>query len=178
MISSILEFIAIGAVSFSIAYSISKLIQKQKSVISYNSLLAKIVLHFSSCTTIMLFGFIFTVRKSLSNTTKNHEKIHIAQYFDIMASGFGLVVPICIYSSLSLWFLLLPLVLFYIMYLVEFFISFIHNYFAHRKKDVAKASDTGYDTSSFEMEAYKNQSNMNYLNERKYLQNFKYYGTI
>ena len=66
--------------------------------IYYNNWLAKLIL-WDGYSTIMLFGFILTKRKSLSEKTLNHEAIHVAQYKECFVLGLilmalsGLFIP-------------------------------------------------------------------------------------
>lgn len=128
----------------------------------YNSHLAKLIL-FSGYSTIMLFGFILTKRPWLSLDTETHEQIHQRQYVECMVLSLPVALPLCLF--VSWWFILLILTAFYLLYVFEWIVRLFMNGNAYRN-------------ISFEREAYRNQDNPNYLNERKPFAWFWYYGTI
>lgn len=88
--------------------------------IYYNSKLAKLIL-FGGYTTIMLFGFILTKLKELSETTIRHERIHQKQFFECMEIAAIPSVLLAFYVS-AWWLLLIPL-FYYILYLTEWFVK-------------------------------------------------------
>lgn len=143
--------------------------------ICLNNRLAKLIL-FGSYHTIMLFGFILTKLKELSETTIRHERIHQKQFFECMEIA---AIPSALLSLyFSAWWLLLIPLFYYILYLTEWFVSFIYHLFTDSKIGDGKVNKNAYRASAFEMEAKLNQDNPNYLKERKWGAWFRYYGKI
>lgn len=91
--------------------------------IYYNNKLAKLIL-FGGYTTIMLFGFILTKLKELSEATIRHERTHQKQFFECMEIAAIPSVLLSLYVS-AWWLLLIPL-FYYILYLAEWFVSFVY----------------------------------------------------
>lgn len=151
---------------------------KEKQIkIFYNSWIAKLLLLFSTCSTIMLFGAVFSKKAVLSDEEKAHESIHVVQYLECFILG-TLLLFVLLYLGASIWFILLPIICYYILYLMEWLVSFIHHLFSKRKKDFVKANGKAYWSSAMEMEAYDNQNNPLYLKTRKFLAFVRYYGKI
>lgn len=149
--------------------------------IHYNNRLAKILLAFSLCRTIMFFGFVLSelTADRLDKEVENHEFIHVVQYWVCVAIGALLAIPLC--AFVSWWFLLLPPLLYYLLYVGEAAISFIHHFFAARRQNLDAlnaAADKAYYNSAMEMEAYENQSNFEYLMTRPWWANFRYWGKL
>lgn len=141
-----------------------------------NNWLAKILLYFSDCHTIMIFGFILSTRSTLIENAINHERIHVRQYWECFVIG---LVIACVLACFGIfWGFILPLILFYLMYGIEWAISFIHHYFSRRKKTLYDVNEESYYNSAMEMEAYENEKNPTYLIERTPLRFFKYYGKL
>ena len=143
--------------------------------IYYNSKLAKLIL-FGSYHTIMLFGFILTKLKELSETTIRHERTHQKQFFECMEIAAIPSVLLSLYVS-ACWLLLIPL-FYYILYGVEWFISLVYHLFTDERIGGGKVNANAYRASAFEMEAKLNQDNPNYLKERKWGAWLHYYGKI
>ena len=143
-----------------------------------NNRLAKILLTFSDCHTIMFFGFVLSklVSDLISKDTENHEFIHVVQYWVCFTIGVILALPMVYFFSW--WFVLLPIFLYYILYVGEVAISFVHHYFNKRKRDASDVADKAYYHSAMEMEAYENQNNYEYLMTRPWWANFRYYGKL
>jgi hypothetical protein len=109
----------------------------------YNSKIAEFFTPFSGFYTIMLFGFVFTEKKSLGLAVLSHEGIHQQQYAECV--GIGLIIAfLCTIVFNILWIWVLPLTLYYILYLVEYLVHLI------RLRDSSKA----YYAISLEREAY------------------------
>ena len=136
---------------------------------------AKFIL-FGSYHTIMLFGFILTKLKELSETTIRHERTHQKQFFECMEIAAIPSVLLSLYVS-AWWLLLIPL-FYYILYGVEWFISLVYHLFTDDEVGGGKVNANAYRASAFEMEAKFNQDNPNYLKERKWGAWFKYYGKL
>ncbi|MDR3141960.1 MAG: hypothetical protein LBU37_09585 [Tannerellaceae bacterium] len=119
----------------------------------------------------------------MSDRVRNHEKIHVAQYLECFILGFVLATFLIGYtcSLASLWLLLLPFSLYYILYLVEAGISFVHHFFAHSKKNAGRygiAQRSAYLNSAIEMEAYDNETDFKYIEKRSWCAFIKYYGKL
>ena len=78
----------------------------------------------------------------------------------------------------SAWWLLLIPLFYYILYLAEWFVSFVYHLFTDNIIGSGKVNANAYRASAFEMEAKLNQDNPNYLKERKWGAWFRYYGKI
>lgn len=132
--------------------------------------------------TIMILGVVFSTREEgeLSTGTKRHEGIHVAQYKECFIIGAVIAAFLIglIWHWCALWFWLLPFLLFYILYGVECIISFVHHFFAHGRKSIQDANKQSYRNCSFEMEARENESNPEYLQERKFFAFVRYYGKV
>lgn len=143
--------------------------------IYYNNLLAKLIL-FGNYHTIMLFGFILTKLNELSEAVLRHEKTHQKQYVECMEIAAIPSVLLSLYVS-AWWLLLIPL-FYYILYLAEWFVSFVYHLFTDSRIGDGKVNANAYRASAFEMEAKLNQDNPNYLKERKWGAWMHYYGKI
>lgn len=166
------------------------------SNIFYESRLAKCIL-FGSYHTIMLFCMIFTKKKEIINNNQignnnylqpddlQHELIHCVQWIECLFLGLivifislFLVAAFGSWHHYYLWFLLISPFWFYIMYGIEWLISFIHNFFSTKKKNIETANDKAYTASAMEMEAYENEDVKNYLENRPAYAFLKYYGKL
>lgn len=116
----------------------------------YNSKLAKLFTFMKGFKTIMLFGAVFTEHAMIDTRTKYHEQTHVTQYETMFFSG--LVISIIsmftmfAFNIVSAWMfllLLIPLLLYYAWYGVEYLIKLV------KYKD----SNIAYRNISFEKEA-------------------------
>lgn len=137
----------------------------------YNSKLAKILTFISDFKTMMFCGFIITEESNLSDRTINHEKIHIVQYTDyFMLGSFMALVLLFIFFGLEIityylfLLLLIPILLYYIVYGIEYIIRLIQY----------KTNDLAYENISFEREAYDKENDPCYIGVRRSFSNFKY----
>lgn len=96
-----------------------------------NSKFAKAIL-LPSAHTIMFFGFIFSKKSELSEKEIRHEMCHVYQYDDCLMLGSlisTIALLICfgfqVISLHLLWLLAFPLLLFYIIYLIEFLVKLV-----------------------------------------------------
>ena len=137
--------------------------------------LAKLIL-FGNYTTIMFFGFILSILKEITAETERHERTHQKQFFECMEIATIPSVLLSFYVS-TWWLLLIPL-FYYILYLAEWFVSFVYHLFTDERIGGGKVNANAYRASAFEMEAKLNQDNPNYLKERKWGAWIKYYGKI
>ncbi|MDR2913942.1 MAG: hypothetical protein LBV74_03760 [Tannerella sp.] len=109
----------------------------------YNSKIAEFFTPVSGFKTIMLFGFVFTEKKSLGMAVLSHENIHQKQYAECV--GIGLCIAfLCTIIFHALWIWALPFTLYYILYLIEYLVHLV------RLRNGTKA----YYAISFEREAY------------------------
>lgn len=119
---------------------------------------------FGRYTTMNLFGLFFTKRDNLRDDTINHEKIHSVQILELAIVGILITLLLIFIFNISYWYLLLGGSLFYIWYLIEYmFVRFFH-----------KKQNDGYHDISLEEEAYNNEDDLNYLDNRKWFAWFKY----
>ena len=119
---------------------------------------------FGRYTTMNLFGLFFTKRDNLRDDIINHEKIHSVQILELAIVGILITLLLIFIFNISYWYLLLGGSLFYIWYLIEYmFVRFFH-----------KKQNDGYHDISLEEEAYNNEDDLNYLDNRKWFAWFKY----
>lgn len=137
--------------------------------IFYNSTLAKWLTPVKDVATIMLFGAVFTEAESLPYRSRRHEHTHVLQYKDFLMLGLfiDIVAAFILFACniVSWWMLLLlliPLLLFYVVYGVEYLWK-LHIY----------GKDT-YQNVSFEREAYAKMDDPCYNGVRVSFSNFKY----
>lgn len=114
---------------------------------------------------INLYGLLFT-KSDLSNEDKNHEGIHTAQIRELAILFSILMLVLILLFNLSYWWLLLSVSAFYIWYGLEYLIIKLFNL-----KD--KQNDC-YHEISLEEEAYNNDNNLEYLDNRKPFNWIKY----
>lgn len=151
----------------------------------YENWFAKLFL-FSGYSIIMFLGFILTKKRegTMSLKTINHETIHQYQYIECLALAVLISCIVAPFIFINQWWFYLGIALFilmfyYILYLLEWVVSFIY----HLTKpggSVADDNHDAYSASAMEMEAKENEENLNYLAERKLFtfKFFKYYGTV
>lgn len=120
---------------------------------------------FGGYKSINLFGILFT-KSNMNDIDLNHEKIHSAQMLECTIALFIILLLVIAIFNLSWLYLLLSIPAFYIWYGLEYLIIRLFN-LKDKQNDV-------YHEVSFEEEAYNNQENLNYLNERKPFSWFKY----
>lgn len=142
--------------------------------IHYNSRLAKLATCVGTCDTITLGPWIFTEGGEISQTTKNHESTHVAQWVELTLVA-GLLVMFAVWAlNAPLWSFLLPPVVFYAIYLAEWLIRFIWALFVERF-DFAKANKRAYLAISFEQEANAGERDDTYNENRDYFASFKFW---
>ena len=131
----------------------------------FNSKIAGLLVGYSAIT----LGFVSLYKRDInkvSETTRVHESIHRQQWREC----FILLSPFFVLGG---WWCLLPILGFYIWYLVEYFISVLVS--------LIKGSHTqhkSYRSISFEMEAYDKERDVNYLSKRKPFEWVKYLGDL
>lgn len=110
---------------------------------------------FDGYTAMNLFGVLFSRVKNLSKRTINHEAIHTEQIKEMFVVGLIIIASLILFCNISFWWLLLSPATFYIFYIIEWFIRLFIN------------GSKAYRNISFEKEAYGNDDNLDYLNNRK-----------
>lgn len=119
-------------------------------MIVYKSKLAKLLTFIANFKTIMFFGITLTEKESLTRKEIMHENTHCKQYKDCFALGLGIaIILMFILFAFNITFVyplfILPLLLFYIWYGIEYVIKRI------KYKDRKQA----YLNVGFEKQAYR-----------------------
>lgn len=125
-----------------------------------NSIVAKILLILSTCHTITLGPFVFSKKPKnrISQEVVNHECLHAQQWNETaILTGIFLLSAVIVFHIHPAW-MFMAGAAYYIWYVVEYLLKLI----IYRNKDSA------YRNISFEQEAYLNQSDSNYLENRGY----------
>lgn len=101
--------------------------------------------------TIMLFGAVFSEHKELTKTTLAHEAVHVTQYQTLFSLGLffavGMMFACFAFDIRSWWMLsliLIPILLYYVYYGIEYLIRLI----------IYRDRDRAYRMIAFEQEAY------------------------
>ena len=142
-------------------------------LIIYNSRLAKRML-FPGYSTIMLFGIILTKRRKeeCPPALIRHEQIHQKQYFECF------ILPVLPAVLFTPWILTLCPLSFYILYLAEWFISFVRYFGSQGMTDPGRASHRAYMSSAMEMEAKTQEVETGYLERRTHFAFMRSYDKI
>lgn len=148
--------------------------------IYYNNWLAKLIL-FKDYNTITIGCYILTKLDSLPRVVINEEMIHVRQWKDCFTLGaiVGLCLTFCLHYPASKWallILLIPFVFYYILYFLEWMVSFIHHLF--KKSSLKGSNKKAYYASAMEMEAKKWRHYDEYLSIRPFGAFFSYYGKL
>ena len=119
--------------------------------IYYDSKLAKSLL-FGSFKTCMFFGVVLTEYTALSEKVKRHEGIHVRQYWECLAASVVLWFLLHVGSALlgghvSAWWLLFVPTTFYLLYGVEWLISYVYHILRGDARD--RWNDAAYHASAF-----------------------------
>lgn len=138
----------------------------------YNSIVAKVLLCFSSCHTIMLFGFVFSKLKEeeMTQSTKNHESVHVRQWSEMTISSGLLLFMLVVIFGISPWWLVLSGLTFYIWYIIEYFFKSIH--YSIMIDPWTCDLETPYESISFEREARR------VMKDKYYVENSRYFGWL
>lgn len=137
--------------------------------------LAKMIL-FGNYTTIMFFGFILSILKEITAEIERHERTHQKQFFECME--IAAIPSVLLAFYVSVWWLLLIPLFYYILYFAEWFVSFVYHLFTDSRIGDGKVNANAYYASAFEMEAKENRNSQIYLRFRKWGAWFKYYGKL
>lgn len=104
----------------------------------YNSWIAKVFTMIKDYSTVMLFGAVFTEDSSVSERTIYHEQAHAVQYRTLFCAGLVLALIVSLFTELSWWsvsLILIPVMLFYVWYVIEYIIRLLlyrNHYRAYR----------------------------------------------
>ena len=79
-------------------------------------------------------------------------------------------------GHVSAWWLLFVPTTFYLLYGVEWLISYVYHILQGDARD--RWNDAAYHASAFEMEAYAHEAEANYLSSRRWFAFVKYYGKL
>jgi hypothetical protein len=100
----------------------------------------------------------------IDDVRMNHELVHSRQYVEVGILSLILLLPLVFTGLWWLW-LILSVFAFYILYVIEWFVKFIIYKLNTRK---------AYRNTSFEREAYNNEKDLKYLDNRKRFAWIKY----
>lgn len=133
--------------------------------IYYDSKLAKSLL-FGSFKTCMFFGVVLIRVHALSEKVKRHEGFMFQAYWECLAASVVLWFLLHVGAALlgghvSAWWLLFVPTTFYLLYGVEWLISYVYHILQGDARD--RWNDAAYHASAFEMEAYAHEAEANYL---------------
>lgn len=140
--------------------------------IFYNSDIAKTLLCLSDCHTIMLFGFVFSKLKEeeMTQSTKNHESVHVRQWAEMTISSGLLLFMLVVIFGISPWWLVLSGLTFYIWYIIEYFFKSIH--YSIMIDPWTCDLETPYEALGFEREARR------VMKDKYYVENSRYFGWL
>lgn len=132
----------------------------------YDSWVARMLLYFSDCNTIMLFGFVFSTLKEdeMSQATRNHECVHARQWFETTALVGSVILALVLTFNISAWWMLLSSMFFYVWYVIEWMLKGM--VYSVLDDDCEKRS--AYKNVSFEREARYSEKDSNYLENSNY----------
>ena len=121
----------------------------------YENKLAKVLLMFSTCHTIAIAWFVLSKlkEKDTDQVDRNHETIHAMQWTEITMAVGTIMFSLVILFDISAWWLLVSPFAYYIWYFIEW---------------VCKLPfGNAYRKVSFEQEAYNNEGDSNYVENRR-----------
>ena len=119
----------------------------------YDSWVARMVLYFSTCHTIMLFGFVFSKLKEeeVAQRVRNHECVHARQWFEVTALSGSVLLAIVLIFGISPWWILLSGGIYYVLYVLEWICKCI--WYSVMIDEWTCDMETPYQSISFEREA-------------------------
>ena len=135
------------------------------SNIFYHSVIAKGLLYFSNCHTIMLFGFVFSKLKEddVTSSTINHESVHARQWCETtFVSALVILALILIFGISPLWWLFSG-VIYYAWYIVEWMCKGVYYSIMNDEWDCPSQKKNPYKELSFEREARLAEKDDDYL---------------
>ena len=120
----------------------------------YNSSMAKVLLCCSTCHTIALAWFVLSKLPEIdtSQIERNHETIHAMQWMEVVIITGLIIFVVDLVLGISAWWYLISGVFYYVMYVVEWLCKLPFG--------------NAYKSISFEQEAYENDDNNNYVENR------------
>lgn len=124
----------------------------------YNSKVAKVLLAISSCETITIGPFVFSKlsKDEIDQSINNHETCHSAQWIEMACATGIIVLMLQLIFGISAWWYFSAGLTFYAWYGVEYVVRLA----------MTRNLNKAYETVSFEQEAYKNQNDCNYIENR------------
>jgi len=127
----------------------------------------------------MLFGWVFVRRSNLAdfdNKVENHEKIHAVQYLEITVLSIAIqLVFTLIFGNQMLMLMWISLVMYYVIYLIVYAALWLKwAYRGIRNTSYTSVHQAVIRNHCLEKEAYHNDDNLFYLNERPLFNFAKY----
>lgn len=121
----------------------------------FNNWLAKVLLHFSACTTIALAWFVLSKlpEERVSQRSRNHETIHAMQWTEVTLVSGAILFALVVGLDVSAWLMLVPGIVYYLWYVIEWLCKLPFG--------------NAYRRIGFEQEAYNNQDDCNYIENRR-----------
>ena len=134
----------------------------------HDSWVARTVLYFSKCHTIMLFGLVFSKQKTheMTQATRNHECVHARQWFEVSLASGALLLALVLILGISPWWMLLAGVSYYVWYVVEWAVRAVLYSVLDDGWDCEKRS--AYKDISMEREARFSEKDPHYLENSGY----------
>ena len=134
----------------------------------YDSWVARMVLYFSTCHTIMLFGFVFSTLKEeeITQRVRNHECVHARQWFEVTALSGSVLLAIVLVFGISPWWMLLSGGIYYVWYVLEWICKSV--WYSVMIDEWTCDMETPYQSISFEREARLSERDSNYLENSGY----------
>ena len=127
------------------------------------------IIPFKGFSCMMLFGLLFSRKSDLSEVVINHERIHFYQLIETMIVSF-MIIGLFVLFGLSPWFLLLVPFTYYIWYVAEWFIRLLIALITIPRVGIGEWKNQlakPYRNLLMEKEAYENQYNLRYTDNRK-----------
>lgn len=127
----------------------------------YESRLAKWFLR--GCSTITIGPFVLTkyTKERMPQDVRNHECTHTRQWIELACASGLILFGLMVWLDLSVWWILLAGVTFYVWYVVEWLVRLA-------VYAVKRNGKNAYRMISFEQEAYAHEDDNNYLENCSY----------
>lgn len=134
----------------------------------YNSTVAKMLLCFSPCHTIMLGGFVFSKQREseMTQSTRNHESVHARQWVEMTILSGMVILALVLWLGISPWWMLLSGATFYVWYVIEWMCKGL--WYSIMIDEWTCDMETPYEAISFEREARLAGKDANYLENSSY----------
>lgn len=142
----------------------------------YNSTVAKMLLCFSPCHTIMLGGFVFSKQREseMTQSTRNHESVHARQWVEMTILSGMVILALVLWLGISPWWMLLSGATFYVWYVIEWMCKGIYYSIMNDEWDCPSNKLIPYREISFDREARLANNDNNYLENSSYFSWIKY----